>query len=636
MGFTGRQRGGRMGLETGLNRYAEITREIRVLSSVQRRNVTGVDEYSVMLGNDFCRIGELADESRGILENELYPLLDSAEIYNDGTAAILQNFCHSLLDPFSEEELDLSMLYKVSKRLLYDAQIKKDDNYLVSQLYIHINACYANVNRANRIRVTDRFIMEYQRDGIAAAGLMLQYLRPDKLRRLNQKNRGRVMTHSRFYLALYDTFMVTPEINAERISGLWKSFELSNDKAVSAMVNGFDWNYHRIRCLENMGQLTERGNEWGFTSEQCGQIMKGVRLLGRIWDEKPEDNSKILPSPHLELIKARNSFFNGELKTEDYRKALLGIYRKYANDRYDMYSVQANLFIPVEYLVTFEKTVPGADEQEILYGIYMQMVHYILKSVNTESYYFLLEYLSGILDHFVDIPGKYSFLELGLQCLAALHPPTLVHSLQVAGISRRLCEYMIEMTPEKLIGTMGTKSADDVRLMREQILRHIYNGGLCHDFGKIFIMDTIFCYGRKLFDTEFEFIKLHPLAGAEILSRHESTKEYADIARGHHVWYDRTAGYPDDFDIAKSSDRVLIDIIAVADSIDAATDAIGRSYNKGKTFETVADELHTGSGTRYSPDVVCLLNDTGIFENIKDLLYEGREQNYRRSYQILS
>ncbi|HRV00042.1 MAG TPA: hypothetical protein P5092_21785, partial [Ruminococcus sp.] len=137
-----------MGLETGLNRYAEITREIRVLSSVQRRNVTGVDEYSVMLGNDFCRIGELADESRGILENELYPLLDSAEIYNDGTAAILQNFCHSLLDPFSEEELDLSMLYKVSKRLLYDAQIKKDDNYLVSQLYIHINACYANVNRA--------------------------------------------------------------------------------------------------------------------------------------------------------------------------------------------------------------------------------------------------------------------------------------------------------------------------------------------------------------------------------------------------------------------------------------------------------------------------------------------------------
>ncbi len=120
------------------------------------------------------------------------------------------------------------------------------------------------------------------------------------------------------------------------------------------------------------------------------------------------------------------------------------------------------------------------------------------------------------------------------------------------------------------------------------------------------------------------------------MSRNESTKEYADIARGHHVWYDRTAGYPDDFDIAKSSDRVLIDIIAVADSIDAATDAIGRSYNKGKTFETVADELRAGSGTRYSPDVVCLLNDTGIFENIKDLLYEGREQNYRRSYQILS
>lgn len=625
-----------MELETSLNRYAEITREIRILSAVQRRNITGVDEYSVLLGKDFCRIGELADESCGILENELYPLLDSSEIFTDRTAAILQNFCHSLLDPFSEEELDLSMLYKVSKRLLYDAQIKKDDNYLVSQLYIHINACYANVNRANRIRVTDRFVLKYQQDGIAAAELMLQYLQPDKLRRLNEENRGKVMTHSRFYLALYDTFKVTPEINAKRISGLWKSFELSDDKELSAMAGGFDWNYHRIRCLENMGQLTERGNEWAFTREQCGEIMRGVTLLGRIWGEDPENNGKILPSPHLELIKARNSFFNGDLKMEDYRTVLLGIYSKYANDRYDMYSVQANLFIPVEYLVTLGKTEPGADLQETLYEMYMQMVHYILKSVNTESYYFLLEYLSGILDYFVDIPGKYTFMELGLQCLAALHPPTLVHSLQVAGISRRLCEYMIDRVPEKLAGTMGTKSADDVRLMRDQIIRHIYNGGLCHDFGKIFIMDTIFCYGRKLFDTEFEVIKLHPLAGADILSRHESTKEYADIARGHHIWYDRTNGYPDDFNANKSSDRVLIDIVAVADSLDAATDAIGRSYNKGKSFETVADELRAGSGTRYSPEVVRLLDDTDIFDNIKDLLYEGRERNYRRSYQILS
>lgn len=79
---------------------------------------------------------------------------------------------------------------------------------------------------------------------------------------------------------------------------------------------------------------------------------------------------------------------------------------------------------------------------------------------------------------------------------------------------------------------------------------------------------------------EFSIIKSHPVTGAKIASQHQSTKDYVDVIRGHHVWYDCTNGYPKNFNTFESPYKTIIDIVSIADSIDAATDAVGRSYSK--------------------------------------------------------
>ncbi len=158
---------------------------------------------------------------------------------------------------------------------------------------------------------------------------------------------------------------------------------------------------------------------------------------------------------------------------------------------------------------------------------------------------------------------------------------------------------------------------------------------ICHDTGKIFIIDTVFVYGRKLLDMEFDLIKTHPKMGAEMLKRFSSTAKYAEVALGHHKWYDNSRGYPEEFDTSKSRYKTVIDIVLCADCLDAATDTVGRSYNCGKSFEDFYAEIQEGSGTRYAPWLPDLLSKPEVREDIEFLLAEGRERNYHDTYQLL-
>ena len=118
---------------------------------------------------------------------------------------------------------------------------------------------------------------------------------------------------------------------------------------------------------------------------------------------------------------------------------------------------------------------------------------------------------------------------------------------------------------------------------------------LYHDIGKLYILDVISMYGRAILDEEFRAIKTHPFIGAELAMRFASIRDYADVIKGHHVWYDSSKGYPPDFDTAQSPYKVIIDIVMAADCLDAATDTIGRSYSQGRPLTCIGRKWKKGS-----------------------------------------
>ena len=70
---------------------------------------------------------------------------------------------------------------------------------------------------------------------------------------------------------------------------------------------------------------------------------------------------------------------------------------------------------------------------------------------------------------------------------------------------------------------------------------------------------------------------------------------------------------------------IIIDLIRIADTIDAATDKIGRCYKPVKTFDELALELVDGRSTSYNPILVdTIMSDKALYKKLKKLVEDDR------------
>lgn len=619
-------------LKNSLDAYIKRTYEIRALSGAGANGAGSASDYIKELKSRHKRISMLASENKKMLDEVLYPILSSEELLEEETADALFDFCSFLLNPWPMEDLDLSLLFQVLERLIADAEAKQDDDTIVGRLTFFIYATYNNMNRANRIQIPENEVVSYyQSAGLKAADKILKYLEHDSFLKLKDpKRRMEVIGQARFYLALYDTWYTTDEAtNDFRIDGLIRSLDFANDPFYLENTGDIDWDRYALRSLEHMGQLTENGNKWDLTPDQCKKINSHMKQLKDLWYKNPEKSSEILPEVQLKLILARNEYYCGGTTSAEYRKELIKLYRTYATSDYDMYSVMTNIFIPAEYMTA----VTGEPDQETkseLLEMYYGISSFLLHAQGEGAVSFLMEYLAAFLDHFIEIPKEYSFEKICANCMVALHPPTFAHSLQVASISRCLCKAMLRNNPAYFIGDGSFDFEDDTDLVSL-----VYHAGICHDFGKLYIIDTINVYGRDLTETEHSLIRLHALQSRKMLGRYDSTKRYARIAGVHHAAYDNETGYPHEHGNVSDTELAIAHLIAVADSIDAGTDAVGRSYRKNKSFSAIVKEIKSLSGTRYDPAVVRLLDDDEVIEEIRSILNNRRKKNYGRAFEII-
>ncbi len=151
-----------------------------------------------------------------------------------------------------------------------------------------------------------------------------------------------------------------------------------------------------------------------------------------------------------------------------------------------------------------------------------------------------------------------------------------------SGHSRRVAEYA-RMLAER----MG---------LDEEKIKQIYMAGLLHDIGKIRIPDEIINKAGKLTEEEFNYIKLHTIAGNHILKEISSIEEISVGAKYHHERYDGN-GYPNGLE--GENIPQIARIIGVADAYDAM--ASNRSYRKALPQYLVREEIVKGKGKQFDP-----------------------------------
>ncbi|MBO6214092.1 MAG: HD domain-containing protein [Lachnospiraceae bacterium] len=620
-----------------LQNYIKRMTDIRILSSPTIGELDSAWDYSERLKENFKRIGVLASENRQTLEEIIFPLAESDTPLNEDEIALIREFNDSLVDYSTVENLDSAIMSLLSDRLMKDAQSKDDEMYLIKELHNQVVVCHTFMYMTSRIATNPEISGHFRERGLSAAHRLMEYLDKDKFPLLTDEAKDNVLMMTRFHATLYGSASgITTELLRDWLKALDFALKIYNDPFYHENTPGYDWDYYLFRTYEYYSAILDYSFTINISREDITLIKKMIQSQEDMWQSDPETFEKYSIHPMVLISLYQAKFLSGDLTGEEYRALIFDIYKDRNRRAYDFDNLFVNLRCVMDTMQSFKGIRIPEKDKAVLGQFYHDVCGYIFHMQNSGTLSELLELYTPILYNFIEIPGKISFEEMCLRSLAAFHPPTYVHSVMVAHLSLCICRHLIKLKPQLFIGMPGCKNEADVNDNYEKILDFTYHSALCHDFGKLGIIDTVFIYGRRLLDFEFDIIKQHPDLGVRFMERNESTAEYVDIARGHHKWYDNTKGYPMDFDTSKSQYKTIIDIVACADCMDAATDSIGRSYNQGKTLNDFKTELREGAGTRYAPYLIELIDRPEVFSDLNYLLCEGRNINYRNTYLLLT
>jgi diguanylate cyclase (GGDEF)-like protein/putative nucleotidyltransferase with HDIG domain len=122
---------------------------------------------------------------------------------------------------------------------------------------------------------------------------------------------------------------------------------------------------------------------------------------------------------------------------------------------------------------------------------------------------------------------------------------------------------------------------------------------MLHDIGKVTVPDEILCKPGRLTAEEFEHMKGHSVAGAELVSRIEGLDVIAAWIRHSHESFDGS-GYPDGLrgEAIPQASRIML----VADAFDAITST--RPYREALSSEHACEELKRHAGSQFDPACV--------------------------------
>jgi putative nucleotidyltransferase with HDIG domain len=170
--------------------------------------------------------------------------------------------------------------------------------------------------------------------------------------------------------------------------------------------------------------------------------------------------------------------------------------------------------------------------------------------------------------------------------------------------------------------------------MSEEEQDFVHTAGLLHDIGKFVFPDSILFADRKLSDADFEIVKSHPQAGAELVASIEGYGPVADVILAHHERVDGR-GYP--FGVAGDDIPIAARMIAIADTYDVMTSR--DSYRRPVSSEDAITELRRVSGSQLdgrlvevfielvrSTNLVFRHSDDADFE--RELAFDRRVREY--------
>ena len=513
------------------------------------------------------------------------------------------------------------MAFKVHQLLLAAARSREDVPMIVRELY-HTGIILHYMNIRDEGTSTSRLGEAVHAYFKEAAGYMSRYEQLDKNTR---QYLIRCVGNTRLGMS-----RCTHEESRRYLERFRRAMEIIQSAHYHALDPEFPWeSYIYSMHMDRMTLLTHLRRE--EDPEVARQVLESAEY---IWEHKKKHKGPDarLQNWRVPYFYAAARYHAGVGSLEDVVRLLLELAESVAQDDYSAEAINRKLVLAA-YLSVYAERLDEAGAQR--YRATVEQVrrsaYQYLEQMPASQYPRVVSSAAWELSKISSSSDETANSRM-LGSILAGHKPTYVHSLMVAELTRALLQRQIETRPETLVGLLGCRSAAEVQTRREELCRTAYECGLYHDLGKCAVLLYIDNNARRLLDEEFFCIQSHPRIGAAILNRMGCGRTLALAALYHHCYYNGKGGYPNDASSCPAEIKGIVDVLSVADSLDAATDDIGRCYNLAKPFRTLLEELRAQSGTRYAPNVVALFEDERFCQQLAENTDAERKRVYLQVY----
>ena len=593
-------------------RYVENAREIAALSDFYSVSTSDFESWCARQRQAKERIGQLKKENVDLLNRFLFSALDDLHSAGEGEIQALEEFADQLMD--WSTNLDCGVYVLIHDSLLHLYRIRKDRNRIIKELYKLGMGLYYQNSMIHGIFHEQTRHFQFQNEMVfTEAGSYLRFFENIE----DEETKGYIIR------SLANIAICTADVK-RRIAVSARILKIVQDDYYRALAPGLPWETFLRRTNQQMSSnrtVLSRGN---LTTEELAAVLESCHDVFKPETLTQNPNVRWM-WPYYEM-----EYTCGFVDLETTMDRLERLIDQTPWDQYDVSGVYGNIQLPIYYgrLVESNPQLQSKPRHvRFLTAAYRKMLRTIFSFPTEKFDDYFFHGLSLVLTGYYETEGVETYRDVSSRLMQRVSGRLYIRSRKAGDILRLYCAAIFESDPAFFDDIDFLRAIEDPARKKAVLLDYAADCGLYHDFGLIKMHVERLQQTRNLFETEYQMMKLHTVSGQRDLAKRESTRIFADVALGHHAWYNGAGGYPEDYVRTQSQYRQMTDVVAVT--------AYLVDHFRGDLADTVNRVLAL-AGKRFSPLVTPFLMDTELQKKIGDILCGDETPYYRLFYDQLT
>jgi HD-GYP domain-containing protein (c-di-GMP phosphodiesterase class II) len=607
--------------------YLENSRQILDLQTRPNPRHVSFDEYYEYVRHAKQEKARLGEENVALLRQELFPQLDGLYQLSPEQLQDLDEFAQLLMDNryLHGGVMEPGLAGHILQALVNYYRRCKERNLLIrhlyelgmSRYYLYLPMMTELLDEASRYATRMRLCF-------VEAGAYLKFF--DEIE--DEETQGYIIR------SLANTALGVFNQYGDKIRTVKHTLQVLQDEHYQKLAPGLPWKRYIALTHDQMTRSIPMGDMYSLQPQEVEDVMESTYI---VYENQLKLAQSTGVSPYnRDLLPYYNVEYRLGIRTVEEMLTLFETMLQKADVKdYSVQGMHEILWMTAYYslwLQTYPEQLKG--REDFLLEMQQRLLRYVdaaRSQVDDPSrlYWQTNQFVSC----YIELEGGMDNETLMLTILKANAPEIYVHSWLVGSVAVVLSESKLEEDGAFFDDIDFIRQITDPAEKRRVVLEYAMKCGLLHDIGKLGVMDMYTIESRQWLGEEYEISQLHVSSYHKNLLSCPSTIRYADVALGHHKWYDDRRGFPERYHRLDSQYRQMVDIIALADWLSMVTDSNNLRAGEHLEVEAAIQKALTMEGNQFSPQVVNCLRDAEIHQQITSILLNGEREAYLSLYQ---